>query len=130
MPLVKIEVIKGHTEEYKKLLLQTVHDALESALSIPEWDRFQRLYEVENDYFERDNTETDTFALIELTLFPGRSREIKKSVIVEITRLLGERLSIPPGDIYIVINEPPLDNWGMNGTQASEMALNYKTENT
>jgi hypothetical protein len=54
----------------------------------------QRLYELENDYFETGNMQTATFTLIELTLFPGRSRQMKKNVIVEITRLLGERLSI------------------------------------
>lgn len=128
MPLVKIEIIKGHTDEYKKVFLQSVHDALESALSIPAWDRFQRLYELENDCFERANMQTNTFSIIELTLFPGRSKEMKKKVISEITRLLGERLAVPPEDIYIVIHEPPLDNWGMNGRQASDMTLTYRVE--
>jgi 4-oxalocrotonate tautomerase family enzyme len=126
MPLVKIEIIKGHTHEYKKVFLQSVHDALELALSIPVWDRYQRLYELENDYFERDNMQSDTFSIIELTLFPGRSTELKKKVILEITRLLGERLTIPPEDVYIVITEPQLENWGMNGKQASEKSLNYE----
>ncbi|MBS5931687.1 MAG: tautomerase family protein [Clostridiales bacterium] len=36
MPLVKIEMKKGHSKEYKKTYLQAVHDALEVALGIPE----------------------------------------------------------------------------------------------
>lgn len=117
MPLVKIEIIKGHTNEYKKTFLQAVHDALELALGIPDWDRFQRLYEIENDCFERNNEKTENFCIIELTIFPGRSKEIKAKIIKEITRLLGERLSIVPSDIFIVINDPPLENWGFGGTQ-------------
>ena len=38
MPLVKIEMKKGHSEEYKKTYLQAVHDALELALRIPKDD--------------------------------------------------------------------------------------------
>lgn len=120
MPLVKIEMKKGHTEEYKRTYLQAVHDALELALGIPKDDRFQRLYEVEPDLFEVNNQKTDHFAIIELTIFPGRSKEIKKMIIEQITKLLGERLDILATDIFIVIHEPPFDNWGMGGKQLSD----------
>lgn len=119
MPLVKIEIIKGKTPEYKKTLMQTVHEALEHALKIPEWDRFQRLYELEEDYFEHNDSKTNQFVMIELTLFPGRTPDVKREVIKEITRLLGVRLNIQPSDIFITINEPPLENWGMGGEQLS-----------
>ena len=120
VPLVKIEIIKGHTNEYKQTLLSAVHDALESALGVPEWDRFQRLYELEGDCFERSGEKTDKFCIIELTVFPGRSSEIKGKVIGEITRLLGERLDIKPQDIFVIINDPPLENWGLGGVQKGE----------
>ena len=126
MPLVKAEIIEGKTPEYKALLLQTIHDALVLSLAIPDDDRFQRLYELKFENFEHRTTVTDKITLIELTLFPGRNREMKRDVIVEITRLLGERLSIAPNDVYIIINEPPLENWGLRGEQASEMKLQYK----
>ena len=53
MPLVRIEILKGKSQEYKKTLLDAVHDALETAIGIPDWDRFQRLYELEPECFER-----------------------------------------------------------------------------
>ena len=114
---MKIEIVKGKTLEYKKTLLQAVHDALENTLHIPDWDRFQRLYELEEDYFERSESKTNQFTMIELTLFPGRDRETKRAVIKEITKLLEERLNITPTDVFIVIQEPPLENWGMGGEQ-------------
>lgn len=117
MPLVKVEIIKGHTNEYKKTFLNAVHDALELALGIPDWDRFQRLYELERDCYEHNSKKTENFCIIELTIFPGRSKEIKGNIIIEITRLLGERLNILPSDIFIVINDPPLENWGIGGIQ-------------
>lgn len=126
MPLVKIEIVKGHTKDYKITLLQTVHEVLMKTLDIPEDDRFQRIYEIDSENFERDATKTDKFSMIELTLFPGRSKEVKRNVIKEITNSLEEHLNISPTDIFITINEPSLDNWGMRGEQASEFELNYK----
>lgn len=117
MPLVRIDIIKGHTDEYKKAFLGAVHDGLESALGIPDWDRFQRLCEIDNDYFERGGGKTENFCIIELTIFPGRSKEVKAKIIKEITRLLVERLNIASSDIFIVINDPPIENWGFGGIQ-------------
>jgi 4-oxalocrotonate tautomerase family enzyme len=116
---VKIEIIKGHTKEYKKLYMQTVHDALVKVLGIPDDDRFQRLYEIDPDYFETNESKTDKFSIIELTLFPGRNKEIKENLIKEILTLLYDRIEIKPADVFIIINEPILDNWGLRGDQAS-----------
>ncbi len=125
MPFVKVEIIEGKTPEYKALLLQSIHDALVLSLGIPDDDRFQRLYELKSADFEHRKTVTDKITLIELTFFPGRSKEMKRAAILEITRLLSERLSIVLNDIFIVINEPPLENWGLHGEQASETQLQY-----
>ena len=128
MPLVRIEIIKGQSKDYKKDLLQAVHDGLVSALSIPDDDRNQRLYELDECCYERSPRKTEKFTFIELTLFPGRSSKMKKKAISEITRLLEERLHISPQDVYIIINEPQLENWGLRGKQASEIGLEYKKE--
>ena len=128
MPLVKVEIIKGKSREYKRLLLQAIHEALMLALEIEDDDRFQRIYELEPEDFERRGAKTDQFTLVELVLLPGRSRELKRSVIREITRLLGERLGIPATDIIIITHEPQLDNWGVYGEQAGETALPYKKD--
>ena len=55
--------------------------------------------------------------IIELTIFPGRSREQKKAAIEKITWLLCEKLEVAATDVFIVMNEPPLENWGMGGNQ-------------
>lgn len=43
MPLVRIEMIKGKSAEYKKQVLECVHAGLEEALGIPDWDRSSAL---------------------------------------------------------------------------------------
>ncbi len=55
--------------------------------------------------------------IIEITMFPGRSKEQKKALIETITQKLGDRLSVSPTDVFIVINEPPNENWGLGGKQ-------------
>ena len=78
--------------------------------------------------FEVPPDKSDKFTLIELTLFPGRSPEMKKAAIAEITHALGEKLGIAPPDVFITINEPPLENWGLRGLPASELGLKYKQD--
>ena len=117
MPLVKIEIIKGKSLEYKKTVLDAVHVALENAIQIENWDRFQRLYEIEDDLFERSKNKTDKFTMIEITMFPGRTKEQKSKLYKEIVKELNERLGIEPTDIFIVINEPANENWGLAGIQ-------------
>ena len=117
MPLVKIETIKGKSSEYKESLFDTIHDALVKSLGIEDWDRFQRIIEYDKDNFEIPEGKTDDFMIIELTVFPGRSKTQKKAVIETITSDLNSNLGIARTDIFIVINEPPLENWGMAGKQ-------------
>ena len=117
MPLIRIEILKGKDASYKKTLLDAVHDALAAAIGIPDWDRFQRLYELEPECFERAPGKTDYFTMIEITMFPGRTKAQKARIFEEITKELYTRLGINNGDVFIVIQEPPNDNWGLAGKQ-------------
>ena len=117
MPLVKVEMIIGKSNEFKKTVLDFVHDGLMNSIGIEDWDRFQRIEEYKKDNFEIPSFKSDNFMIIEMTLFPGRTKEQKRKAIEMITDNLKNRLSIDPGDVFIIINEPPLENWGMNGHQ-------------
>ena len=128
MPLVKVEIVEGKTAEYKKQLLHSIQEALVSVLQIDYDNRCQRLYELDADCFMRRAAKTDKYTLIEFTLFPGRSKEIKRKLMMETVRRLSESNAIQASDIMIIINEPPLDNWCFNGEQGSDLNLQYKKE--
>ena len=117
MPLVRIEIIKGKSASFKKELLECVHAGLVEALSIEDWDRFQRIVEIDKEYFETSPDKSDSFTIIELTLFPGRTKEQKRTVIECITDRLHKNLASPKEDVFIIIHEPPLENWGLGGKQ-------------
>ncbi len=117
MPLVRIEMIKGKTTEYKKAVLDCVHEGLMESIGIEDWDRFQRIIEIDSGDYETAPGKTDKFMIIELTIFQGRTSRQKKALIERVTAKLVERLSIAPTDIFIVIHEPPNENWGLGGKQ-------------
>ena len=117
MPLVKVEMLKGRSPEYKEKVFECIHDALVEALNIEDWDRFQRIIEYDRCDFEYPSFKTDGFMLIELTIFPGRTKEQKGKLIGCICGNLKNRLAVEPADVFIIINEPPLENWGIGGKQ-------------
>ena len=117
MPLVRIDMIAGKSPEYKKTVLNCIHDGLAAALRIPDWDRFQRIVEIPREDFETAPGKSDDFMIIELTLFPGRTREQKGNAIHQITANLEDQLGIAPEDVFIIIHEPPNENWGLGGKQ-------------
>ena len=128
MPLVKIEILKGKTQDYKKAILDGIHSALVEAFKIPNNDRIQRLYELEKDNFEISPTKTENVTLIELTVFKGRSYEAKKNLYLAIVKNLAKSPGIDSKDILIVINEPLLENWGVKGIPANEVDLGFKID--
>ena len=129
MPLVKIEIRKGKNAWYKKALLDGVHRALVDAFEIPESDRIQRLYELDDEDFEISSGKSGDFILIELTVFKGRSREAKKKLYKEMVDNLEKSLGVKRTDVFIVIHEPPLENWGIaGGVPADEVNLGFKID--
>jgi len=128
-PFVKIEIRKGYSSEYKKGILDGVHQALVDALGIPDSDRFQRIYELDKENFECPPDRTNAVTLVQITLFPGRSFEAKKKLYKNIVENLGQNPGINGNDIIIILLEPPLENWGIRGGQpASEVDLGFKID--
>ena len=117
MPLVKVNMLAGKTPEFKKNVFNCIHLGLIDAFGIADWDRFQCIEEYDKSCWEAPEGKTENFMIIELTIFPGRTREQKKVAIEKITELLCEKLGIAATDVFIVMNEPPLENWGMGGMQ-------------
>jgi len=129
MPLVKIEIRKGFSLEYKKAILDGVHQALVDALGIPDRDRFQRIYELDKGDFECPPDRSQAVTMIQITMFPGRSFEAKKKLYQNIIKNLGENPGIGGNDIMIILLEPPMENWGIRGGQpASEVDFEFKLD--
>ncbi|HKE97186.1 MAG TPA: tautomerase family protein [Povalibacter sp.] len=128
MPLVKIEVRRHRSAEQVQALIEAVHRAQREALKIPEDDRQFRYIEHRPEHFQAPPGRTENYTLIDVTLFAGRSMEARRALYRAIVRNLGE-LGIAPADVFIVLNEVPLENWGIRGgVPASEVDLGFKVD--
>jgi phenylpyruvate tautomerase PptA (4-oxalocrotonate tautomerase family) len=128
MPVVRIEILEGRTPSEKRAILDAVHDALTEALKIPSDDRLQRLTEHEAEDFDIPPDKSEKFTLVDITMFPGRSTSAKRSLYEAIVRNLG-RLGIPGNDVFVVLHEPPMEDWGVRGGRpASEVDLGFQVD--
>lgn len=128
MPDVRVDVRRRRTPAERTAFLEAIHTAMREALKIPEWDRVLWLNEHTPADFLIPPGKSDNYTRVEIHMFPGRSLEAKRKLYQAIVRNLGA-LGVPPGDIKIVLIEPPMENWGIRGgTPASEVDLGFEVK--
>ncbi len=126
MPVVRIEMLKGRSTLERKAVMENVRKTLVEALKLPDSAVTQRLYVLERECFDIPPGRSEKYMVIEVTMFPGRSKAAKKKMYELIVRNLEKDAGIPPEDVFIIVKEPPLDNWGVRGgKQASEVDIGY-----
>lgn len=124
MPVAKIEVRRARRVEEVQAFIQAVYDAQREALKVPEGDRQIRYVEHAPERFAVPPGKTENYTFIEIILLPGRSQQAKKALYAGIVRRLGE-LGVAPTDIFIVLHEPPLENWGIRGLPGTEIDFGF-----
>jgi phenylpyruvate tautomerase PptA (4-oxalocrotonate tautomerase family) len=61
-------------------------------------------------------------------MFRGRSMEAKRRLYHAVVSGL-EAVGVQPDDVVIVIHEPPMENWGVEGgVPASEVELPFRVD--
>ncbi len=129
MPIVRITITAGKTQEYRKAVLDGVHNALVQALRIPDTDRHQMLHELDADHFEVPPRNTANMTVVEITAFKGRSPDAKRNLYQSIVANLAKDPGIKGDDVLIILHEPPLENWGIRGGRpASEVNFGFKID--
>jgi phenylpyruvate tautomerase PptA (4-oxalocrotonate tautomerase family) len=128
MPFVRITRRHGRPEDENRRLLDAVHAALVEAFKIPEADRHQVLIELDAASFEITADRTPAFTLVEITAFPGRSVGAKRTLFQSMARRF-EAAGVNPKDLFVVITEPPLENWSpRNGVSSFDVAPGFKLD--
>jgi phenylpyruvate tautomerase PptA (4-oxalocrotonate tautomerase family) len=126
MPLIKIETRKSWSATQKKDIIEAVHSALREAIKIPVDDRNIRFHSYAPEDFEVPPGKSENYVLVEVTQFSGRTLQAKKELYQGIVTNLGQ-LGIAAADVFIVLHEVPLENWGIRGgIPASEVDLGFK----
>jgi phenylpyruvate tautomerase PptA (4-oxalocrotonate tautomerase family) len=130
MALARIEILEGRTRGEKEALMEAVRIALSEALQTPEDDPSVRLSEYPREQFSVPYPDrcSDRFTLVEVTMFAGRSMDAKRRLYETIVRRL-VALNVPALDVLIVLHEPPMENWAVNGgTPASEVDVGFAVD--
>lgn len=128
MPFAKIEVRRPRPPHEVQALIEAVYLAQREALQVPEGDRQIRYIEHKPEHFAVPPGKSENYTFVEILLFPGRSLEAKRLLYQSLVERFG-KLGIAPADVFIVLIEPPLDNWGIRGGfPASEVDLGFRLD--
>ena len=124
MPIVKIDLKKGKTEDFLRTFMDSVHESMIETLLIPVDDRNQRLSEYDSEFFD---SKPPYEYFIEIIMFAGRTKDTKSKLFKSIVDKLHDKLDVNPESVFIVINEQPTDNWGIRGgISASDIKFDFK----
>jgi phenylpyruvate tautomerase PptA (4-oxalocrotonate tautomerase family) len=120
MPLVTISVCKPKSAEFKSLILDTIHLALQH-VGVPATDKFQRVLELDAEDFRFDTgypdvqgARTSDFVLIEILWSLGRSVKVKKEFLSFLMQELSKK-NIQPENVMLVFKETQWENWSFAG---------------
>ena len=130
MALARIDILEGRTAAEKRALLDAMRQALSEALRAPAEDPAVRLCEYPAEHFSLPypDRHSDRFALVEITMFAGRSMDTKRRLYDAVVRGLSAA-GVPAEDVLVVVHEPPMHNWAIGGgTPASEADVGFKVD--
>ncbi|OAS89435.1 MULTISPECIES: tautomerase family protein [Metabacillus] len=126
MGQIKIYGLKERLNPIKESFSNIIHSCLVEAFEIPTDKRFHRFFPMEKEDFHYANGRTESYTVIEVSIFEGRTVEAKKKLIRLLYERINSGLNISSQDIEITIFETPKHNWGIRGLPGDELSLDYK----
>ena len=123
MPLVRIDLLEGKSEQYRARVGDIVYQTLVDVLNVPEHDRFQVITEHKRASlpFDREYLgihRSDDCICFQITLNSGRSTELKQRFYKALADRLHEGVKIRREDVLINFVEVPKENWSFGNGEA------------
>ena len=116
MPLVRIDIAKGHPPGFGRAVGEIVYRAMLSEISVPADDKFQIISSHEADELNIPASYlgieyTSGIVFIQITLNQGRTTELKKKFYQRIADDLHADLGVRKQDVFISLVEVNKENW-------------------
>jgi 4-oxalocrotonate tautomerase len=116
MPLVRVALRRGKSDDYKRAIGDGVYKAMREAFNIPEEDRFVVVSEHSESEFQFSRTYLDIarshdLVIIQITANNGRTVEQKKALFARIAELLSENPGMRKEDVFVNLVEVMKENW-------------------
>jgi phenylpyruvate tautomerase PptA (4-oxalocrotonate tautomerase family) len=116
MPLVRVSLRRGKSDDYKTAIGDAVYQALRETFTVPEEDRFVTVSEHSESEFQFSKTymdiaRTDDLVILQITVSNTRTIEQKKALFARIVELLAQKPGLRKEDVFINLLEVAKENW-------------------
>ena len=116
MPLVRVSLRRGKSDDYKTAIGDGVYQALRETFTVPEEDRFVTVSEHSESEFQFSRSymgiaRTDDLVILQITVSNTRSIEQKKALFARIAELLSQKPGLRKEDVFINLLEVAKENW-------------------
>jgi 4-oxalocrotonate tautomerase len=123
VPLVRIDMLQGNSEQYRAQVVEIVYRTLLDVLNVPQNDRFQIVTEHTQDelIFDPDYLgvhRSDDCIFFQITLNSGRSVELKQRFYRTLSDRLHQVLKVRREDVFINLIDVPKENWSFGNGEA------------
>jgi 4-oxalocrotonate tautomerase len=116
MPLVRVSLRGGKSDDYKRAIGDGVYQALRETFAVPDEDRFVTVSEHSESEFQFSKTymdiaRTDDLVILQITVSNTRTIEQKKALFARIVELLSQKPGLRKEDVFINLLEVAKENW-------------------
>jgi phenylpyruvate tautomerase PptA (4-oxalocrotonate tautomerase family) len=129
VPLVRIDLVEGRTDEEVAALADTVQEVMEEVFAAPPRDRYQVITEHRPGRLVLQDTglgfeRTDKVVLVSVVQ-QGRSTEQKQALYAALAARLEDKTGLAPTDLVVSVSENTRADWsfGLGRAQFVEGAL-------
>ncbi len=116
MPLVRVSLRRGKSDDYKKAIGDGVYKAMREVFNVPDEDRFVVVSEHSESEFQfsktyLDITRSDDLVIIQITANNTRTTEQKKALFARIAELLSQHPGLRKEDVFVSLVDVAKENW-------------------
>ncbi|WP_419706273.1 tautomerase family protein [Promicromonospora sp. NFX87] len=126
MAQVKVYGNRSVWGERRAEISDALHEALVRTWQLPADKRFHRFLLLDDGDLVAPRS--DSYLVVEVVCFAGRSREAKRALIAALYDDVAPRLGLDVNDLEVVILESPKENWGIRGMAGDELSLSYRVD--
>lgn len=122
MPLVRISLREGKSQQYRRAIADEVHAAIMETASVPEHDRFQIIAEHTAEDLIYDPVylgvqRSDDIVMIQITL-NTRTQAVKLAIYKAIAERLAKNPGVRPQDVLISLVTVTAEDWSFGDGKA------------
>jgi 4-oxalocrotonate tautomerase len=116
MPLVRVSLRRGKSDDYKKAIGDGVYKAMREVFNVPDEDRFVVVSEHSESEFQFSKTyldiaRSDDLVIIQITANNTRTTEQKKALFARIAELLSQHPGLRKEDVFVSLVDVAKENW-------------------